>query len=131
MEDNVYKLFAQLEAFKNRKKPDMSNTGKCIANVEKGKYGNLRCLEVARAALRVGNAVIYSLEGIKFHNVQAKLPTWAKTSLVEGGGKQGRRHYGSIDCASKQLIITINMKNRTKFIRGTSSIGEISLFHAF
>ena len=84
MHNNVNKFIAQLETFKNRKKPDVCNARKSITNVEKGKYGNLRCLKAARGILRVGNTIIHSLEGIELYYVQTKLPTWAKTSLIEG-----------------------------------------------
>ena len=129
MQDNVNKFVDQLETFKNRKKPDVCNARKSIANVEKGKYGNLRCLKAARGILRVGNTIICYLKGIKLYYVQTKLPTWAKTSLIEGGGEQGCRHNSFINSASQKLIITTGKKSRTKFVRGTSSIGKIGLFN--
>ena len=131
VQDYVNEFFAQLETFKDRKQPNMGNAGKSIAYVKKGKDGNLSSIKVGLKRLRAGNAVIDSLKSIKFNNVQAKLPTWAKTSLIEGGGKQGCNHNSSINGSGQYFIVGISKKNGSKFVRSAGRIAKISLFNAF
>ena len=85
MQDYIDNFVAKLETSEDRKQPDMGNAGKSI-------NGHLRGLEAGAESLGIRNAITYYLKSIKFNNVQTKLSTRAKTSLIERGGKQGCKH---------------------------------------
>ena len=133
MQDYVNNFIAKLEATEDRKQPNMSNTGKNIANVKKGKNGNFRGLKFIIESLGIGNTIIHSLKGIELNNVQTKLPTRAKTSMIE---RVVSRVAGIIELLTVPDNILLSVLARKKVlslsqvIRSSSGVREIRLLHA-
>jgi len=109
----------------------MSDRWKSIADIVQCQCRALTWGEFRRGANKIRALIKNSQKGIKNNNVNPKLPSRAKASLILGSDSKSSRHHFPISCPGYYFVIRIGKKKGPKVSRSSGRRHFVTSFGPF